>query len=40
MIIYPAKDSLRFYSLGNQYQSKVEHFGAKLTYASEGTLII
>ena len=24
----PQKDSLRFYTLGNQYQTKVQHVGA------------
>jgi len=31
---------LRFYSLGNKYQSRVEHVGAKQAYAPEGTLIL
>lgn len=39
-IIDPNKDSLRFYSLGNKYQSKVEHVGAKQAYSPEGTLIL
>lgn len=34
------KDSLRFYSLGNNYKSKVEHFGAKPSYEAEGLLIV
>lgn len=34
------KDSLRFYYLGNRYESKVEHFGAKNTYAPEGLLMV
>ena len=34
------KDSLRFYYLGNHYQTKVEHFGAKQTYEPEGILMI
>lgn len=33
-------DSLRFYYLGNKWQHKVEHIGAKMTYNPEGTLII
>lgn len=33
------KDSLRFYYLGNQYQSKVEHIGAKETLDVEEPLI-
>lgn len=39
-MIDPDKDSLRFYTLGNNYQSKVEHVGAKATYAPEGILMI
>lgn len=38
--IDPQKDSLRFYRLGNNYQSKIEHFGAKATYEPEGLLLI
>lgn len=34
------KDSLRFYYLGNKYESKIEHFGAKQTYEPEGALIL
>lgn len=34
------KDSLRFYYLGNKYESKIEHFGAKQTYEPEGVLIL
>lgn len=36
----PEQDSLRFYSLGNRYQSKVEHFGIKESYDAEGVLMI
>ncbi len=39
-IIDPVSDSLRFYSLGNRYQSRVEHIGAKPAYAPEGPLIL
>ena len=39
-LIDPQKDSLRFYSLGNQYNTKVEHFGAKPSYDAEGPLIL
>jgi len=39
-LIDPEKDSLRFYSLGNNYKSRVEHVGAKPSYAPEGTLIL
>jgi CRISPR-associated protein Cas2 len=34
------KDSLRFYYLGNNYKSKVEHIGAKPSFDVEGTLIL
>lgn len=34
------QDSLRFYYLGNKYQTKVEHFGAKQGYEGEGVLIV
>lgn len=34
------KDSLRFYYLGNKYQTKIEHFGIKDTYEPEGILMI
>jgi CRISPR-associated protein Cas2 len=33
------KDSLRFYYLGNNWQGKVEHFGAKSIPDIQGTLI-
>ncbi len=39
-IIDTDKDSLRLYYLGNQYQNKVEHHGAKKTYDQEGVLIL
>lgn len=34
------RDSLRFYYLGNKYETRGEHFGAKPGYAPEGALII
>ena len=34
------KDSLRFYRLGNHYQTKIEHFGTHETYQPEGFLSI
>lgn len=34
------KDSLRFYYLGNKYQTKIEHFGIKASYEPEGVLMI
>lgn len=39
-LIDPETDSLRFYTLGNNYQRKVEHFGSKQTYEVEGVLMI
>lgn len=39
-IIDKNKDSLRFYFLGENYKSKVMHFGAKESFDVEGTLII
>lgn len=39
-LIDPDRDSLRFYYLGNKYQTKVEHFGAKTGYEPEGVLIV
>ena len=30
-LINEAEDSLRFYYLGNNYQTKVEHFGCKMS---------
>ena len=32
-------DSLRFYYLGNNYKSKIEHYGAKSTYFPDDTMI-
>lgn len=34
------QDSLRFYYLGNKYQTKVEHFGIRESYEAEGVLIV
>ena len=39
-IIDKDKDSLRFYYLGNNYQGKIEHIGAKETFSVEAPLII
>ncbi len=33
-------DSLRFYNLGNRYQSRIQHVGARETYDPEGTLML
>ena len=34
------RDSLRFYYLGNHYETKVEHFGIKEGYKAEGFLMV
>lgn len=34
------KDSLRFYYLGNRYETKIEHFGVKEGYQPEGILML
>lgn len=39
-LINEKEDSLRFYYLGNKYQTKVEHFGIKTSYDAEGTLMV
>lgn len=39
-LIHEKEDSLRFYYLGNHYQTKVEHFGSKTSYDAEGTLMV
>lgn len=39
-LIEPKTDSLRFYNLGDRYDNRVEHVGAKETYEPEGTLIV
>lgn len=33
------KDSLRIYHLGNNYKSRIEHYGAKQTYSPEEPMI-
>ena len=39
-VIDPAKDSLRFYYLGKNWQRRVEHAGAKPGYDPEGPLLV
>lgn len=39
-IIDEKKDSLRFYYLGNNWERKVEHIGAKPNYNPEGVIIL
>ena len=39
-IIDETQDSLRFYNLGNNYETKVEHYGAKESYKAERVLMV
>ncbi len=39
-IINESEDSLRFYYLGNNYKTKIEHFGIKDNYDPEGVLML
>ena len=39
-IIDEEKDSLRFYYLGNNWERRIEHIGAKNTYNPEGVIIV
>lgn len=39
-IMDPEHDSLRFYNLGNNYASRIEHFGVKIAYDPEDCLIV
>jgi len=39
-IIDPAHDSLRYYHLGNQWERRVDHIGAKPSYNPDGPLIV
>lgn len=39
-IINEEQDSLRFYYLGNNYENKIEHYGAKIGYDPEAVLMI
>jgi CRISPR-associated protein Cas2 len=39
-LIDPKKDSLRYYYLGDEWRSRVEHVGAKPSLDLEGTLIV
>ena len=34
------KDSLRFYNLGNKYENRIEHYGAKASYDPQDTLFV
>lgn len=39
-IMDPDKDSLRFYYLGSQYESKIQHFGCKQGYMPKDVLMV
>lgn len=39
-LIDPEKDSLRFYNLGDRYQGRIEHVGAKTSYDPEGFIAL
>lgn len=39
-LIDKEKDSLRYYYLGNEWRTRVEHVGAKPSFDLEGTLIV
>lgn len=39
-LIDPETDSLRFYSLGNNYKTKVEHIGVERGIDADGPLIL
>ena len=39
-IIDTETDSLRFYNLGNNWKSRIEHIGAKPSYDPEGVLLV
>lgn len=39
-IIDEKKDSIRIYSIGNNYHNKIKHFGAKDTYVPDDTFIM
>ncbi len=39
-LINEEEDSLRFYYLGNKYESKVEHYGVRRGYEPEGMLLV
>ncbi len=39
-LIDAERDSLRFYYLGNNWDKRIEHIGAKPTYNPEGVIII
>lgn len=39
-LIDQEQDSLRFYYLGNHWERRIEHFGAKESYDPEGVMVL
>ena len=39
-LIDPELDSLRFYYLGERYQTKIEHFGVSSGFSQDGVLLV
>ncbi len=39
-LIDPQQDSLRFYNLGNNHHTRIEHIGIKQSYPPEGVLMV
>ena len=39
-VIDKSQDSLRIYNLGNNYNTRIEHYGIKESYDPEGELIL
>lgn len=39
-LIDPSEDSLRFYRLGNKYQTKIEHVGRAPEWPQDGILLV
>ena len=39
-LIPHSADSLRFYYLGDKYQTRIEHFGSNSGYEPEGVLMV
>jgi len=39
-LIDQEQDSLRFYYLGNHWERRIEHFGAKESYDPEGVILL
>ena len=39
-IMSDSQDSLRIYNLGNAYENRIEHYGAKVTYDPEEPMFL